>query len=156
MAGKVHFTNNLKELDQYIPPNQVLKELEGKEDWEYKFVEPIPGENDKMKDTETRDRLLAARELLIREYEQATVQWIQNPEGDAATEIKAKRNALAAQLRTDYFVLDPYIRARSWYDRTGVLQPGGTLEFYAQPQLSEKPNGTAVAPVPETSADDVD
>ena len=155
VAGKVHFTNNLKELEEYIPKSQVLKELDGEEDWDYKFTEPVPGENDKMKDTGTRDRLLAAREVLVKEYEQATLEWLLNPEGEKTAAIKARRSELTTKLREDYFNLDPYIRARSWYDRTGVMLPGGKLDFYP---TSAKANGAAAAPAQavETSADDVD
>ncbi|KAH8881433.1 CRAL/TRIO domain-containing protein [Thozetella sp. PMI_491] len=154
VASKVHFTNNIKELEEYIPVKQVPKDLEGEEDWEYKYVEPVPGENDKMKDTQTRDRLLAGRDLLVKEYEQVTIEWIRNPEGEKTDAIKAKRNALVARLREDYFALDPYVRARSLYDRIGVLLPGGQIDFYpqAKPEVV-KVNGAAPA---ETSADDVD
>ncbi|KAK3321660.1 putative phosphatidylinositol transporter protein [Apodospora peruviana] len=171
VASKVHFTNNVRDMEGFIPLNQIPKELDGQEDWVYSYVEPVAGENDKMKDVATRDRLLAGREALVKEYESATMQWIQNPD---SAEIKAKRNALAVKLREDYWNLDPYIRARSYYDRTGVLQPGGKLNYYpsaaaqaeaARPQVSaavvdEKANG-AVPPPPApvamtTSADDVD
>ncbi len=155
VAAKVSFTNNIKELEEFIPLKQVPKELDGEEDWEYRYYEPVPGENDKMKDTETRDRLLAARDLLFKDYEQATIEWIHNPEGEKAAVIKAKRTAIAARLREDYFNLDPYIRARSYYDRIGVLAPGGKIEYYTETKpLEEKSNG--VAPAAETSADDVD
>ncbi|KAK3942080.1 Cral trio domain protein [Diplogelasinospora grovesii] len=161
VANKVHFTNSLKEVEEFVPAKQVPKELEGEEDWEYKYVEPVPGENDKMKDTQTRDRLLAARELLVKEYEAATINWIKNPTDDS---IKAKRDALAARLREDYWNLDPYVRARSFYDRTGVLLPGGKTDYYPQGQkkvedekVNRVTNALALAHLHvETSADDVD
>jgi hypothetical protein len=148
VAGKVHFTNNVKDVEEFIPRNQILKELDGEEDWEYKYVEPIPGENDKMKDTAARDRLLAEREHLYRAFEEATVQWIHEPKGGA----KAEREAVAEKLRTGYWVLDPYVRARSLYDRTGIIKEGGKLDYY--------PKKAAAAPLeavaPAHSADDVD
>ncbi len=73
VANKVHFTNNVKEMTEFVPPSQLLKELEGEEDWEYQYAEPVPGENAKMEDVGTRDQLLAARELLYREFESATL-----------------------------------------------------------------------------------
>lgn len=119
VASKIQFTNNLKDLQEHIDSSRVLKELDGEEDWQYKYVEPAPGENAKMKDTATRDTLLAAREQLYQEYEEATLQWIQEPQN--ATH-KTKRESIAAKLRADYWVLDPYLRARSLYDRTGWIQ----------------------------------
>ncbi|KAK5662602.1 hypothetical protein OQA88_8516 [Cercophora sp. LCS_1] len=166
VANKVHFTNNVKEMEEFIAVDRIPKELEGQEDWEYKFVEPIPGENDKMSDVETRDRLLSARQLLVKQFEEATQQWIQHPEAEKGDEIKARRAELATKLREDYWNLDPYIRARSFYDRTGVLGAGGVINFYPrEKKLNEKvdeiTNGVekvALAqsnPV-DTSADDVD
>ena len=148
-------------MEEFIPTQHILKELEGEEDWEYTFVEPIPGENTKMQDVETRNRLLAARELLVKDFEDATQQWIQHPDGEQAAEIKVRRATLAAKLRADYWNLDPYLRARSYYDRTGVLQPGGTVDFYPTPQKAESEkvteiaNGVAAVAI-QTSADDVD
>ncbi|KAK4192160.1 phosphatidylinositol transfer protein CSR1 [Podospora australis] len=155
VANKVHFTNNATEMQEFIDLKHIPKDLEGQEDWSYKFVEPVAGENDKMKDTTTRDSLLKAREALYKAYEDATLEWIaQGGEAAAATEIKRKREELAAKLRDDYWNLDPYLRARSYYDRTGVLLPGGKLDWYPS---EKKANGTATAaPTTNTAADDVD
>lgn len=106
--------------------------------------------------------MLAAREGLYKEYEEATLQWIQNPQGDKAAEIKARRESIATKLRDDYWNVDPYVRSRSYYDRIGVLQPGGRINWYPESK-AEAGNGmadaaavAAPAPAVETSADDVD
>lgn len=159
VAAKVHFTNNLNEIDEFIPRSQLLKELEGDEDWEYSYKEPVPGENDAMKDTESRDKLIAVREKLFKEYEEATMEWLQNPKGEPGKAAKSKRSEIVKQMKESYWQLDPYIRARSLYDRIGIIGPGGKLDFKATgagagSQATDPPkvNGTAV----ETSADDVD
>jgi len=154
----VHFTNNLKEMEEFIPANHVLKELDGQEDWDYTYAEPIPGENDKMKDTATRDNLLRTRELLYRDFEEATLEWIKDHGDEHGPTTRAKRDSIARQLREDYWKVDPYIRARSLYDRTRVLLPGGKVDYYPSAvvvpagaaEVSQQ-NGTAVA-----STDDVD
>lgn len=143
VASKVHFTNNIKDVEQFIHSSRVLKELDGQEDWTYQYVEPIPGENDKMNDEATRDGLLAAREQLYKDYEEATLKWIQNPE-DAS--VKVQRNSIATKLRADYWKLDPYVRARSLYDRTGWLQ-GEKVDPY--PKKANAESAT-------TADDDVD
>lgn len=111
----------------------------------YKYVEPIAGENDRMKDTTKRDGLLAAREQLYNDYEEATTKWIKNPE-DAS--VKIQRDSIAAKLRADYWALDPYVRARSYYDRTGWIQ-GEKVDAYPAPK-------TAMEIQAEIAADDVD
>ncbi|KAI1056302.1 hypothetical protein LB507_002166 [Fusarium sp. FIESC RH6] len=147
VAAKVHFTNNRSELEEFISRDHLIKELEGDEDWEYKYVEPIPGENDKMKDTQTRDRMLAEREELVKKFEQTTREWIRQPEGEQGKQLKAEREKIAKLLREDYWRLDPYIRARTLYDRQGAIQTGGKTDWY-----SLKPP----AAVATTSSDDLD
>ncbi|CZT00853.1 related to CSR1-phosphatidylinositol transfer protein [Rhynchosporium agropyri] len=153
VASKVQFTNTKSEMEAFVPASQIIKELDGSEDWSYAYIEPVPGENDLMKDTTTRDKLLQSREALVSEYENATLDWI-NGSGDVAA-VKTKRHGLANGLRGDYWKLDPYVRARSIYDRVGLIQQGGKLQFY--------PGKETVAAVPTngttpgvTSADDID
>ncbi|KAI9897074.1 hypothetical protein N3K66_008096 [Trichothecium roseum] len=145
VAAKVHFTNNKKDLEEYIEPGRIAKELGGDEDWEYKYVEPVPGENDKMKDTETREKLLLNRAELVKKFEAVTLDWIQNPEGEKGDSLKAERTKIAKELKEDYWQLDPYIRARSLYDRQGAIQAGGKVNWYGK-----APAGS------ETADDDVD
>lgn len=108
-----------------------------------------------MKDTDTRDKLLAERENIVKEYEKATLNWIDYSAPIEATEIKANRHKIAAALKEDYWKLDPYIRARSLYDRTGMIQPGGKICFYPVAQQSTTSTVNGVHQV-EPSADDVD
>ncbi|KAI8676404.1 hypothetical protein LRP88_10589 [Fusarium phalaenopsidis] len=148
VAAKVHFTNNRAELEEFIAPDHLIKELDGDEDWEYKYIEPAAGENDKMKDTETRDRLLAERAEQVKQFEHATREWIRYPDGEKSAEIKAERERVSKSLREGYWVLDPYIRARTLYDRQGSIQSGKANWYSPVPPAA----GTSAA----TAADDVD
>ncbi|KAL7932382.1 hypothetical protein V8C35DRAFT_281591 [Trichoderma chlorosporum] len=151
VAAKVHFTNNKHDLQEFIEPSHILKELGGDEDWEFQYVEPIAGENDLMKDGETKAKLLAGREKLVKEYEDATLQWIHKPEG-GSKDIMVKRNGLATQLKEDYWRLDPYLRARSLYDRQGLLQGIAGANWYAPAKAATaEGNGNL-----DTSINDVD
>jgi hypothetical protein len=130
VAGKVHFTNTLDDLGAFIPQPSVIKELGGPMDWEYKYPEPVPGENAKMEDTLGKQRLEGDRADLARKYEEVVVEWITNAESSTPTSkpsdavaIRARRDELASQLRSNYWTLDPYVRARSLYDRNGELKP---------------------------------
>lgn len=143
VAAKVHFTNYRAGLEEYIDPNHIIKDLDGDEDWEFKYEEPVPGENDKMKDTRTRDQLLAARDVLYGKFEQETMNWIRSPSSDEGKKAKAARDRIAEKLHAGYWELDPYVRSRSYYDRTGVLQPGGIVNWY-QKEEGAKTNGNGV------------
>ncbi|TQS36231.1 hypothetical protein Golomagni_03325 [Golovinomyces magnicellulatus] len=131
VASKVVFTNTVEEMEEYISRSQIIKELGGDEDWEYKYIEPVPGENDKMKDTETRNKLLQEREKIVKEYEQVTLQWL-HAKGPDSSAINSRRQDISGSLRNDYWNLDPYVRAKSFYDRTNVINPGGKIQFYPQ------------------------
>jgi hypothetical protein len=171
VASKVKFTNNNTEMEEYVPRSNIIKELGGEEDWEYKYIEAVPGENDTMKDTATRDKLLLERETEIKEYEKHTLEWIHSTPIDAAavSTIKERRHSLANTLRDGYWVLDPYVRAKSFYDRSGMLALGGQSHFYwsreaapakeAAPEITPAAvpttNGTATKPI-ETSSEDLD
>lgn len=152
VAGKVNFTNTVEDIEEYVPKSQIIKELGGPEDWSYEYIEPVPGENDKMSDTETRDKLLAERAKLYKEYELATLEWIR---GDVE-DVKEKKNEIARRLKEDYWVLDPYLRARSFYDRIGMLALGGKTQFYPVVNGQGSANKTETPVQKETSADDVD
>lgn len=152
VASKVHFTNNVKELEEYVEKSHIIKELGGDEDWAYEYIEPVDGENNKMTETETKEKLLVEREKIVKAYEQATLDWIENSTAPNISDLKVKRHSLATELKDDYWKLDPYIRARSFYDRCGLLQPGGKLQFYPEKTI---PSANGVENV-ETTADEVD
>jgi hypothetical protein len=155
VASKVQFTNNDAEMEEFVPKSQIIKELGGHEDWAYNYVEPVPGENDLLKDTATRDRLIAERETIVRDYEKSTLDWIHGS-GDVSA-VKLRRNELANALKEDYWRLDPYLRARSFYDRTGMINPGGKISFYPGVEHSAPVSTTNLNEKPiETHADDVD
>ena len=101
-----------------------MKELEGDEQFEYKYIEPVPGENDIMKDTATRDQIQEERDSMVQRFEEATKQWIAGEEGAAE-----ERDAVANELNGNYWKLDPYIRARTLYDRLGAIGERGGFVY---------------------------
>lgn len=153
VAAKVHFTNGPEDLQEFIPRSQIISELGGDEKWEYKYIEPSPQEDAALEDAPKRKELTSVRQRYVEDYEKKTFDWIhgQNTKDD--------RNAIAKALNENYWNLDPYIRARSLYDRTGMIKPDGTLDFYpsqaAQKQALSRANGAA-PPSQAASADDVD
>lgn len=143
-------------MEDFVPRNHILKELGGNENWSYQYVEPVTGENDIMKDTATRDKLLAERAKIVKEFEGATLAWIERSTDADATAIKEKRHKLAFTLRDDYWKVDPYLRAKTLYDRLGMIQPGGKIIFY--PEAVAATTGPAINGVhkAETSIEDID
>lgn len=138
--------------------SQVPKELGGDENWEYHYLEPLDNENSTMQDITTRDKLLVERESIVKQYEELTLQWIEKSKDPDVSTIKEKRHKLAGDLKDDYWKLDPYVRARSLYDRYGVIQKGGVLQFYPTqtPTVAATPESINGAHTAETAANDVD
>ena len=142
VASKVHFTKTVQDLEAFIPRDRIIKELDGPEKWEYSYPPPVPSENDKMKDTETRDSIFSKRKELTDAFEEASLTWISasyKKDTPLRESSAAKRSELIKKLENNYWDLDPYIRAVSLYDRLGIVQPGGKIDFY--------PNETKAAAV---------
>ena len=81
-----------------------------------------------MADTATRDQLQQERTSVVKDFEMATRDWVAGPPSN--DELRTRRNEVAEKLKTGYWELDPYIRARCLLDRTGVIRKGGRIEFY--------------------------
>ena len=133
VASKVHFTKNVEDLEEFIARNQIPKGLGGGEDWTYRYIEPIPGENDLQADGVTRQKLLDARASVVKEFESITQQWIQDPK--SRDKLRTTRADLVERLRSGYWELDPYLRAKSLCDRTGIIKEGGRINFYEHPKI---------------------
>ncbi|KAL8915554.1 MAG: hypothetical protein Q9171_000119 [Xanthocarpia ochracea] len=159
VASKVHFTKNIDELEQFVEKSHIIKELGGDDPWEYSYAEPSVGENQTMSDESTANQLLEERAKVVKEFESTTLAWISDPHN--RTTLQQKRNALAERLRAGYWQLDPYVRARSLYDRTGMIREGGVIQYYGKPETPNGPKPLIASPqngpLPtEHRADDVD
>ncbi len=151
VAGKVHFTSDVKDLEEHISRSQIIKELGGDENWEYTYVEPKDGEDELLKDEATKEKLKTERNADALEYQTKTFDWINNAGGAGLNE---KRDEIARRLHDNYWKLDPYVRARTLYDRVGMIEKGGKVNFY--PSHEKVKAEIANGPATSTSADDID
>jgi hypothetical protein len=146
-------------LEAFLDRSRILKELGGDAEGGFEYIEVQPGENDLMKDTAKRDEILAKNKAIAEEIQGATKSWIEaanKNDQEIVKSSKAKREELAAKYAQGYWEVDPYIRARSFYDRSGVIQGGGKIQFYpkedaektAKDDKSSGPSETAT-PAPE-------
>ncbi|KAF1956549.1 CRAL/TRIO domain-containing protein [Byssothecium circinans] len=154
VAGKVHFVKNVDELEKYVPRSQIITDLGGDEKWTYEYVEPKEGENKLMADDAQRDVVQGERTELVRRYEKSILEWVaegSSEKGKSLEDRRKERDAVAEDLRRNYWKLDPYVRARSLWDRTGIIGPEGQLEFYPKAAPAEAKKAEQ-----ETSPDDLD
>ncbi|CAG7934832.1 unnamed protein product [Penicillium nalgiovense] len=135
IAAKVEFTNNVADLEKFIPRGQIVEEMGGDEKWSYEYVEPDSTENSRMDDATTRDALESERQAIGEAFLAATSGWINATKLKDATKLQSsesERAYLAERLRVNHWKLDPYVRARLLLDRTNVIQEGGKIEFYPE------------------------
>ncbi|KAI5289933.1 hypothetical protein KEM54_002856 [Ascosphaera aggregata] len=124
VASKVHFTKEDEELLEFIPKHNLLKELGGENQSEYRYTPVVEGENSIMEDKQTAQALKDERHKLCERFQELTKKWIEiNKTGHTKDEILVKeRETLGDQIVSSYWDLDPYIRARSVYDRLHFIK----------------------------------
>lgn len=137
IVSKVQFTRSMDDLKEFIPQENILKPMGGKDDFDFKYIEPAEDENKTMEDTASRDALTEERNKIATEILTTTSSWISatkaKNEGDAKIH-KSRRAELADQLGANYWKLDPYVRSRCHLDRAGIIKEGGKLCFYPDRQ----------------------
>lgn len=117
---------------RFISKENLQRSYGGEDHWEYKYIEPVPGENKLMSEKEKRASIEMDQQDLIREFQQQTIEWVAIDPGLSDTKAKlAKRHELAKQLRANFWDLDLYMRARTYYHRAGVVGPEGQVNFKA-------------------------
>ncbi|KAK0718603.1 CRAL-TRIO domain-containing protein [Lasiosphaeria miniovina] len=158
IASKVHFTSGPRELARFIAPDNLQLCYGGQDAWEFTYVAAADAsENDRMR-SEKKHAVRAERDALVRRFEQLSAEWaggasathedcVVPPEADvnaraaADVDVEAarrkvaaeRRNELAGQLRESFWKLGPYVRARTYYHRVGVIGPAGEVDYKAAP-----------------------
>ncbi|WFC97340.1 hypothetical protein MYAM1_000050 [Malassezia yamatoensis] len=130
---KIKFSTKASELEEYIPKSRLRKAMGGTLDWEWEYPEPIPGENDLLKEDATRKAIQDEFEELTQDFQQVTMQWTQASGQD--DQLDYQREVLDKKLRLKYYQLRPYLRAVSVYQRTKVLRNDG-LVTWTYPQTT--------------------
>lgn len=122
VASKIVFTKNPKDLEKYISIDHIPQSLGGKDDFDPKFIQPNAEDDKLMKDTETKLKLQNERKEFIEQFIKATVNWIEADSVENSKKFKNEKIKLGLELSRNYVNLDPYIRSRNYYDRTGLLK----------------------------------
>ncbi|KAK6544167.1 hypothetical protein TWF694_000874 [Orbilia ellipsospora] len=167
VASKVHFTTKVSDLAEFIPLSHIPKSLGGEEDWTYEYKEPIEGENPSIdsptpEDLAEKSKLEDERKKIIEEYEKNTRDWIKEDSKGSSehTDVKDERSGLRERLKGNYWGLDRFYRAKTYYDRIGMVGKNGDVDFYPSGKKvveeKGKVNGassTVPAPAPVGAAD---
>ncbi|UKZ93244.1 uncharacterized protein TrAFT101_008165 [Trichoderma asperellum] len=131
IASKIHFTNSYNDLIRFISPENLQTYYGGMDSWEYTYIEPVPRMDNRLQPDDSAE-LNRERSQLIHQFEALTDEWIRLDPGSAATiEIARQRYDLVKRLHQNYWKLDHYTRATTYYHRTGVIGVTGEVDFSA-------------------------
>ncbi|KAE8224112.1 hypothetical protein CF319_g2941 [Tilletia indica] len=162
VRDKVRFTSTAEELSEHIPSDHLPRStMSGDMQWDYKYPEPDPTENDFITENQERGEELRAvyfdkatefeksTRALIRAYLQAPPRNIRsfrvhafgsNPnlsieedEPEGADELRAQRDVDATRLRVAWLEWMPFTVGRGKYTRWNVWRPDGTI-LWSYPQ----------------------
>ncbi|KAF9948760.1 hypothetical protein BGZ65_007852 [Modicella reniformis] len=138
VASRFVFTRNNAELHRVIPRERLpIVHFDGLDDWTYEYIPPQEGENIRMQDTSTKERLLAERRTLEAGFSEATRVWMKEPGHHPSNE----RDHIANELRDVYSRMNPYTMARNLYHRWGVIaEDGGVNWTYNYQESSTEAN----------------
>jgi hypothetical protein len=134
IASKVHFTKGNSGLAKFISQDGLQKEYGGQDHWQYQYIEPVPGENARLEMREKRTEIEKDRHELALQFEALTSEWLAaklTADAPVDKEKEAQRNALVKNLQANYWELDPYIRATTYYHRAGIVDKYGMTDFTA-------------------------
>ncbi|KAG0198855.1 hypothetical protein BGX28_007768 [Mortierella sp. GBA30] len=137
VASKVRFTRSDQDLLEFIPATHLPDRYKGGLDhYKYTYPRSQPGENKCMEDTNTKEKLVAEWKAVFWRFEELTREWIKagTPEATSSrseADVEKEREQVVKDLRTAFFKMDPYIRARNMFHRTSppIAKADGGIEW---------------------------
>ncbi|KAJ1811603.1 phosphatidylinositol transfer protein csr1, partial [Coemansia sp. RSA 2599] len=115
VAKSTFITKDVDQLQSFLDKDQILTDMGGQLDFEYKYVFPTKEENIRMFDTEGRMRAETELKTAVDAFFIATKKWAAG--ADVAGYMDPARVQAAAAFHTAALELDPYIRARFLIER---------------------------------------
>ncbi|KAF9423035.1 hypothetical protein BGZ94_008420, partial [Podila epigama] len=125
IRAKVQFTNNRKELEEFIARDQLLKNpsYEGDDSTPYQYIEPAPQENRLMsEEPEAKAKALARRKDMELTFERLTEVWLGQKQLSSSAAVIQERQEVGSKLAETWWMTEPFVRARTVYDRIGAIQ----------------------------------
>lgn len=123
VASKIHFTKNIKQLQKFVDIDNIPISLGGKNTVEGKYVFPEARDISppKPKDAQFAE-LTRQRDLLCMRLIDTTKRWIHATNPHVSAQYLQDKIDLDVELSENYIQMDPYIRCRGIYDRSGALK----------------------------------
>ncbi|KAJ1955426.1 hypothetical protein GGI12_005561 [Dipsacomyces acuminosporus] len=130
VASKVQFVSHKKDLQKFIAPENLLQQFGGSDGFKYSYPLPQPDENKPMFDVQAHTKAEEARREACEAFEAATGKWagLDSSASDAASAVQ-ERQAAADKLIAASIEQDKYVRARTQYHRSGVIDGGLNIKW---------------------------
>lgn len=127
IRDKINFCNKPNELD--VVPQYICEDTIGGDQVDVvKWVEPQPGEKEGLnRNDPKRQEMWKSYRDISRDYEEITKKWIISDGQD--DRLNAERDLHSKRLRLKFIELEPYLRARSIYQRAGIINDDLLLQF---------------------------
>jgi hypothetical protein len=85
-----------------------------------------------MQSEEEKVKIQTERDQLVNQFHRLTAEWVSlEPEFDLGKGKNAERHVSVNQLKLNFWKLDQYIRATTYYHRVGVINRHGEVDFKA-------------------------
>lgn len=120
---RIHFTRTVTDLERWIHRSQIPFWMGGDDPWKFQYPEPRPNESKHFKNDAAVEKLTRERQTTAANFEKTTRELLRATQnGDAdISEIKERREGHVRRSREIFWMLDPMQRARSFYDRWGMI-----------------------------------
>lgn len=123
VASKINFTKNSSDLEKYIDNKELIKDLGGSSDYEYKYLEPTREANGLAIDVNDSVSVdcVAEREQLQRAFIEKTIEWIEASDIKSSKALLDERIQIGKKLTENFKTFDGCVRNRGHYDRVGDI-----------------------------------
>lgn len=125
VASKIRFTKKAKDLEEFIDPQFIPKDLGGKDDYKPVFIAPTKENAGVLPKDEKFVEIAKERDQTFVSFIEATIQWILSKEAAESADWERVRAQTQIDLARNYLKLDPYIRNKSAFERSGEMKVNG-------------------------------
>ncbi|KAG0038496.1 hypothetical protein BGZ82_011777 [Podila clonocystis] len=125
IRAKIQFTNNWKELEEFVARDQLMKNqsYEGEDEVPYQYIDPRPEENKLLsEDPEAKQRALARRKEMELTFERLTEVWQGQKQLSSSAAVIQERHEVGSKLAETWWAAEPFVRARTVYHRIGAIK----------------------------------